>query len=191
MNATTTPHFHLPRTLVLVGLMGAGKTSIGRRVAARLGLEFRDADSEIEAAAGQTVSEIFASRGEADFRRGERQVISRLLTEPVHVLATGGGAFMDPDTRAAIRERGLSLWLRADLDTLVERTSRRNTRPLLESGDRREILRGLMDKRYPIYAEADLSVNSGLGSHDTTVEAVLKALADYVDQHASPNRVAS
>ncbi len=180
MNVNEFPPFRLPRTLVLVGLMGAGKTSIGRRVAGRLGLDFRDADAEIESAAGQTISEIFATRGEAEFRRGERQVIARLLHEPVHVLATGGGAFMDAETRAAIQHRGLSLWLRADLDTLVERTSRRSTRPLLEQGDRRQILKNLIDVRYPIYALADMTVDSGQGNHDATVETVLRAIATHV-----------
>jgi shikimate kinase len=180
MNANDAPPVHLSRTLVLVGLMGAGKTSIGRRVAARLGLEFRDADAEIESAAGQTVSEIFQTRGEAEFRRGERQVIGRLLQEPVHILATGGGAFMDAETRAAIKQHGLSLWLRADLDTLVERTSRRNTRPLLEHGDRRQILKSLMDSRYPTYALADLAVDSGHSGHEATVDVVLRAVATHL-----------
>jgi shikimate kinase len=180
MNANDAPPVHLSRTLVLVGLMGAGKTSIGRRVAARLGLEFRDADAEIESAAGQTVSEIFQSRGEAEFRRGERQVIGRLLQGPVHILATGGGAFMDAETRAAIKQHGLSLWLRADLDTLVERTSRRNTRPLLEHGDRRQILKSLIDSRYPTYALADLAVDSGHSGHEATVDVVLRAVAEHL-----------
>ena len=136
----STPQLHVPRTLVLVGLMGAGKTNIGRRLAQRLGLGFTDADSEIESAAGETIEEIFGRRGEAAFREGERKVIARLLGNPVHVLATGGGAFMDPETRALIRERGISIWLRADLELLHQRVSRRNNRPLLKQGNPREIL---------------------------------------------------
>ena len=124
------------RTIVLVGLMGAGKSKIGRRLAARLKLAFFDSDHEIEAAAGESIEEIFAYRGERVFRDGERRVIARLLAQPVHVLATGGGAFMDPATRRLIGERGVSLWLRADLDVLVSRVSRRNNRPLLKSGKR-------------------------------------------------------
>ena len=123
------------RTVVLVGLMGAGKTKIGRRLAIRLGLPFFDSDQEIEAAAGETIEEIFANRGEQAFRDGERRVIARLLAGPVHVLATGGGAFMDPATRAVIARRGVSLWLRADLDVLVQRVSRRADRPLLKAGE--------------------------------------------------------
>src|ERR1700739_1083637 len=125
------------RTIVLVGLMGAGKSKIGRRLAARLNLPFFDSDHEIEAAAGETIEEIFANRGERVFRDGERRVIARLLAGPVHVLATGGGAFMDPATRLVIARSGVSLWLRADLDTLASRVSRRNNRPLLKTGDTR------------------------------------------------------
>ncbi|HEX2115672.1 MAG TPA: shikimate kinase, partial [Alphaproteobacteria bacterium] len=120
------------RTIVMVGLMGAGKTSIGRRLAQRLGLAFVDADHEIEQAAGCTIEEIFERYGEAAFRDGERRIIQRLLERPPHVLATGGGAFMDPETRARIKEAGISVWLKADLDVLVRRVSRRNNRPLLK-----------------------------------------------------------
>lgn len=176
----SSPPLTVPRTIVLVGLMGAGKTSVGKRLAARLGLEFRDADHEIEAAAGLTVSEIFEKFGEEEFRKGERRVIARLLDEPVHVLATGGGAFMDPETRATIRQSGLSLWLKADLDTLVERTSRRNTRPLLRSGNPREILEKLIAVRYPVYGQADLVVESSPASLDTTVDKVLGALSSHL-----------
>jgi len=128
------------RAIVLVGLMGAGKSKIGRRLAARIGLPFFDSDPEIEAAAGETIEEIFANRGERVFRDGERRVIARLLAQPVHVLATGGGAFMDPATRQTIARRGVSLWLRADLDVLVSRVLRRSNRPLLKQGDPRAIL---------------------------------------------------
>jgi len=167
----------LPKTVVLIGLMGAGKSAVGKRLAARLGLPFVDADTEIEAAAGRTIDEIFQEEGETAFRRGESKVMARLLREtPVHVLATGGGAFMDPDTRALIKVRGVSVWLRADLDILVARTSRRNHRPLLRAGDPREILRDLIETRYPIYAEADLTVVSDERPPDATVEEVLRAL---------------
>jgi shikimate kinase len=165
------------RTVVLVGLMGAGKTKIGRRLATRLGLPFFDSDQEIEAAAGETIEEIFANRGERVFREGERRVISRLLARSVHVLATGGGAFMDPLTRAVIRGRGVSLWLRADLDVLVQRVSRRNDRPLLKAGDAQAILADLIERRHPVYSEADLTVDSGEGSPEATVSRVVAALA--------------
>ena len=165
------------RAIVLVGLMGAGKSKIGRRLAARLGLPFFDSDPEIEAAAGETIEEIFANRGERAFRDGERRVIARLLAQPVHVLATGGGAFMDPTTQALIARRGVSLWLRADLDVLVARVSRRNNRPLLKQGDPRAILAGLIERRYPVYAEADVVVDSGDGSPEVTVTRAIAALA--------------
>jgi shikimate kinase len=165
------------RTIVLVGLMGAGKSKVGRRLALRLGLPFSDSDPEIEAAAGETIEEIFANRGEQVFRDGERRVIARLLAQPVHVLATGGGAFMDPMTRSLIGRRGLSLWLRADLDTLVARVLRRNDRPLLKRGNPREILAELIERRHPIYAEADLTVDSGAGSPEVTVNRLIAALA--------------
>jgi shikimate kinase len=164
------------RTIVLVGLMGAGKTRVGRRLAARLNLPFFDSDVEIETAAGETIEEIFAKRGERVFREGERRVIARLLARPVHVLATGGGAFMDPETRMSIARRGVSLWLRADLDILVARVSRRNNRPLLQQGNPREILARLIERRYPIYAEADLLIDSGEGVPETTVTRAIAAL---------------
>jgi len=170
---------HLPKTIVLIGLMGAGKTSVGRRVAARLRLPFVDADQEIEQAAGCTIQEIFDRYGEAAFRDGERRVIARLLEQPVHVLSTGGGAFMDPVTRALIRERGLSVWLRASLDLLVARTAKRDHRPLLRTGNPREILKSLMDKRYPIYAEADLIVDSDERPAEDTAERVIRAVTAH------------
>ena len=157
--------------------MGAGKSKIGRRLAARLGLPFFDSDPEIEAAAGETIEEIFANRGEQVFRTGERRVIARLLAQPVHVLATGGGAFMDPATRAVIAQRGVSVWLRADLDTLVVRVSRRSNRPLLKSGDPRAILAKLIEQRYPVYAEADVVVDSAEGSPEATVNRAIAGLA--------------
>lgn len=181
----STPQLHVPRTLVLVGLMGAGKTNIGRRLAQRLGLGFTDADSEIEAAAGETIEEIFERRGEAVFREGERKVIARLLGNPVHVLATGGGAFMDPETRALIRERGISIWLRADLELLHQRVSRRNNRPLLKQGNPREILERLIDQRYPVYALADITVDTVDGPPEATLERVMAALERYLAEHAA------
>jgi shikimate kinase len=171
------------RSVVLVGLMGAGKSSVGRRVAGRLGLPFFDADCEIEAAAGCSISDLFARYGETAFRAGERRVMSRLLDGPRAVIATGGGAFIDPDTRALILEHAISLWLRADLDLLTKRVSGRDHRPLLKGGDPRAILAGLMEKRYPIYAEADLVVESLDQPTDLTVQAVLQALAVHCQSH--------
>jgi shikimate kinase len=165
------------RAIVLVGLMGAGKTKIGRRLAARLDLPFFDSDDEIETAAGETIEEIFANRGEAVFRDGERRVIARLLGGPVHVLATGGGAFMDPLTRRLIAARGVSVWLRADLDVLFARVSRRTNRPLLKTPDPRAVLAELIERRYPIYAEADVTVDSGEGPPDATASRAIAALS--------------
>jgi shikimate kinase len=165
------------RSIVLVGLMGAGKTKIGRRLAARLGLPFFDSDEEIESAAGETIEEIFTNRGEAVFRDGERRVIARLLGGPVHVLSTGGGAFMDPATRRIIAARGVSVWLRADLDVLFARVSRRTNRPLLKAPDPRAVLAELIDRRYPIYAEADITIDSGNGPADATASRAIAELA--------------
>jgi shikimate kinase len=172
-------HLALDRPIVMVGMMGAGKSAIGRRLAQRLGVPFVDADAEIERAAGCTIAEIFEKHGEAVFRDGERRVIARLLEGPVGVLATGGGAFIDPETRARIRSRAISVWLKADLDTLVERVSRRNHRPLLQQGEPREILARLIDTRYPIYAEADITVETGDAPTSATVERVIECLAAH------------
>ena len=166
-------------TIVMVGLMGAGKTAIGRRLAARLGLPFVDADEEIEAAAGSSITDIFERLGEASFRDGERRVIARLLEGPAIVLATGGGAFMDPETRARIAEKGISVWLRADIETLVRRTSRRQNRPLLANGDPREILERLKEVRYPVYQQADIIVDSLDGPAEVTLQNVLDGLDTY------------
>jgi len=168
----------LKRTVALVGMMGAGKSSVGRRLATRLGVPFRDADTEIEAAAGCTISEIFDRFGEADFRDGERRVIGRLLAQPPHVLATGGGAFIDPRTRADIKAQATSIWLRASVELLVSRVQRRDTRPLLRDGDPREILTDLLAKREPIYAEADLLLDSEEGPHSAVVERIVAALGE-------------
>ena len=170
----------LDRTIALVGLMGAGKSSIGRRLAARLGLPFRDADVEIEKAAGCTIEEIFARYGEEQFRDGERRVIARLIEEGHGVIATGGGAFVDPATRALILERGIAVWIDADIDTLVERTARRNTRPLLRNGNPREILTRLAAERAPFYAEAPIRVRSDNGPHADTARAILEAIDQWL-----------
>jgi shikimate kinase len=175
--AAASKAFAPERTIVLVGLMGAGKTNIGRRLAARLNLPFFDSDTEIETAAGETIEEIFRNRGEAAFRDGERRVISRLLAQPTHVLATGGGAFMDPATRAIITRSGVSIWLRADLDVLLARVSRRNNRPLLQERDPRAVLAELIERRHPVYAEADLTIDSGEGPPEQTVTRTIAALA--------------
>ena len=170
---------HIDRTVALVGMMGAGKTSIGKRLAGVLGVEFRDADAEIEKAAGCTVAQIFAEHGEPEFRRGERKVIERLITcEPPHILATGGGAFMDPETRALLKERATTIWLRAELDVLLRRVERRDNRPLLRGGDARGTLARLIEERYPTYAEAELVIDSNSGPHAAAVEAVLRALRE-------------
>jgi shikimate kinase len=167
------------KSIVLVGLMGAGKSSVGRRAAGRLGLPFFDADHEIETAAGCSISDLFARYGEPAFRDGERRVMERLLSGRRAVIATGGGAFIDPSTRALIAARAISVWLRADLEVLVKRTAGRDHRPLLRQGDPRQILAGLMEKRYPIYGEADLVVDSEDQPTDITVHAVLRALTEY------------
>lgn len=164
------------RSLVMVGLMGCGKTSVGRRLSVRLGLPFVDADEEIEAAAGKTISEIFADHGEAHFREGERKVIARLLKNGPQVLATGGGAFMHPETRENIKRAGISIWLKADLPVLMRRVMRRDNRPLLKTADPEARMRELMIERYPIYAEADLVAYSRDVPHEVIVEEIIDGL---------------
>lgn len=171
----------LERSIVLVGLMGSGKSAIGRRLAARIGMEFIDADAEIEAAAGLSINDIFEVHGEAAFRDGERRVIARLLAQPAHVLATGGGAFMDAETRKYVKERGISIWLRADFGVLLRRVSRRDNRPLLKVDDKEEVLRGLIEERYPTYGEANITVQSQDGPHEETVGEALKALRQFLE----------
>jgi shikimate kinase len=166
--------------IVLVGLMGAGKSCVGRRMAQRLDIPFIDADLEVEAAAGCSIVDIFEQYGEEAFRDGERRVIARLLDGPPSIIATGGGAFIDEQTRALIGEKALSVWLRADLDTLVSRTSGRSHRPLLNSSDPREILSALIDQRYPVYAEADVVVDTGSDNANVTCGRVIDALADHI-----------
>jgi shikimate kinase len=164
------------RSIVLVGMMGAGKSSVGRRLAARLGIPFVDADTEIEKAAGMSIAEIFQGHGEPYFRAGETRVIARLLEGGPQVLATGGGAFMNSDTREAIRVKGISVWLRATLDVLTRRIKRRGDRPLLKNTDPVETLRRLIDERYPVYAKADLTVESRDVPHDTIVDEIMEGL---------------
>ena len=164
------------RPIVLVGLMGVGKTTVGRRLAARLGLDFVDADHEIEAAAGMTIAEIFERFGEAYFRDGERRVIQRLVDGQPKVIATGGGAFVDEATRALILAKGIAVWLDAHPDVLAERVRRRDTRPLLRGRDARAVLTDLARVRSPFYAQAHHRVGSHKGPHETTVAAIMKAL---------------
>lgn len=165
------------RTIALVGLMGVGKTTVGRRLAAALNLPFRDADDEIEKAAGRSVSDIFAERGETEFRAGEHRVIARLLRdEPRHVLATGGGAFVQADTRRLLLQEAVVVWLKADLEVLAKRVVRKDTRPLLRGRDPMEVLRAQAEARYPAYAEAHLTIETGDGSHGKAVEQILSAL---------------
>ena len=178
-----TSRLRVDRTVVLVGLMGVGKSAVGRRLARRLDLPFIDADAEIEAAAGNTIEELFRQHGEAEFRAGERRVIARLLEGEPHVLATGGGAFMDPETRSLVRARGISIWLNADLDTLVERVSRRSNRPLLKNGDARQTLADLMAVRNPVYAEADITVASVDRPLGEMTVRVADALQDWIADH--------
>lgn len=166
------------RSVVLVGMMGAGKSSIGRRVAARLELPFVDADSEIEKAAGSSIPEIFEQHGERYFRDGERRVIARLLNHGPQVLATGGGAWMCPETRDSIAEQGISVWLKADVDVLLRRVKRRSNRPLLAGPDSEEKLVRLVEERYPVYARADVTVHSRDVSHEQMVDEVLAGLGD-------------
>ena len=168
------------RPIVLVGLMGAGKTAVGRRLAKRLGLPFIDADHEIEQAAGCSIAEIFDQWGEAAFRDCERRVIRRLLGDEIQVLSTGGGAFIDPETRNLVLDRGITVWLRAELDVLVARTARRKTRPLLNAGNPREILTKLIAARHPIYQEAPIVVDSTEDSIDATVDCVRAAIERHL-----------
>lgn len=175
------PILKLNRTIALVGLMGVGKSTVGRRLATRLNLPFADGDHEIESAAGMTVSEIFATRGEAEFRAGEARVMKRLLEGPPIILATGGGSMMNAETRQLLKDHAVTVWMRADLDVIAERVARRDTRPLLRGRDTVQVLSELAEKRYPIYAEADLKVDVGGGSHGVALEAMLSALRTYAE----------
>jgi shikimate kinase len=171
------------RSVVLVGMMGSGKSSIGRRLALRLGIPFSDADAEIERAAGMSIPDIFSIRGEAEFRSGEARVILRLLENGPQILATGGGAFMNADTRAAIASKGISVWLNAEFDVLMRRIRRRHDRPLLKPGDPAEIVRKLIQERYPIYALADLTVESRDVPHEKIVDETVSLLAAHLRTH--------
>jgi shikimate kinase len=166
------------RSLVMVGLMGCGKSAVGRRLAAKLGLPFTDADDEIEKAAGKTIEDIFAEHGEPYFREGERKVLARLLRSGSQVLATGGGAFMNAETRAAIEQAGISVWLKADLPLLVRRVAKRSNRPLLKTGDPEEVMRNLIEVRYPVYAGADITVESRDVPHEVIVAEILERLQE-------------
>lgn len=169
-------NYLLDKPIVLVGLMGAGKSTVGKRLANALGVDFVDSDNEIAEAAGCSISEIFETYGESMFRDLETRVLMRLLSSSPCVIATGGGAFINEEIRHEIKARTLSIWLRADLEVLVERVSRRDTRPLLKTGDKREILQRLMDERYPIYTQADITIDSNSGPHDTVVVDILQML---------------
>jgi len=169
------------RPIVLVGMMGAGKTTVGRRLAKRMDRTFVDADQEIEAAAGMSISEIFETHGEASFRDGERKVIKRLLKEPGIVLATGGGAYMNADTRNAIAEHGVSIWIKAEFEILMARVRRKSNRPLLQQKNPEAVMRRLIDERYPIYAQADVTVLSKNSPHSVVVSDVIVALDDYLN----------
>ena len=169
------------RTIALVGLMGVGKSSVGRRLANALDLPFQDADTEVEAAAGRSIPDIFAELGEPAFREGERRVIARLLEQPPHILATGGGAFMNDDTRALIKSKAVSVWLKADLDVLARRVGRKDTRPLLAGQDPLTVLEAQAEARYPAYAQADITVETGDAAHHVTVDQVIRALSAYVE----------
>ncbi|PTM40743.1 shikimate kinase [Bosea sp. 124] len=175
------------RAVVLVGMMGSGKSSVGRRLATRLGLPFVDADTEIETAAGMTIPEIFAQRGESEFRNGERRVISRILTTRAPlVLATGGGAFMNAETRARIADLGISIWLKADPEVLMRRVRKNAKRPLLQTANPEETLRRMLTEREPVYALADLTLVSRDEPHDVVVTAAIAALDEYL--RANPDR---
>jgi shikimate kinase len=174
------------KTIVLVGLMGVGKSSVGRRLATALDLPFRDADNEVEAAAGRSIPEIFAEMGEPAFRDGERRVIARLLDEPPHVLATGGGAFANPETRTLIKDKAIAVWLKADLELLARRVGRKEGRPLLKNRDPLMVLREHAQARYPAYGEAHVIVETGDTAHGVAVEAVIQALHAYLAAPPSP-----
>jgi shikimate kinase len=175
------------RSLVLIGMMGVGKSSIGRRLGARLGVPFVDADAEIEKAAGMSIADIFARHGEADFRSGEARVIARLLEGGPQVLATGGGAIMTADTRSAIKAKAVSIWLSADFDVLMRRISKRkNDRPMLQTADPAATLRQLLTEREPIYAQADITVHSREVPHDAIVAEIMRDLAAFLNAHTTP-----
>lgn len=170
----------LGKPVVLVGLMGVGKSTVGRRLARRLGLSFVDSDEEIEGASGFAPAEMFERYGERDFRDGERRLVARLVEGDIRVIATGGGAYVDPNTRKLLNERAITVWLDAPVDILAERTSRRDTRAQLRNGDPKSVLQKLAEERRPSYSEAHIHVRSGDGAHKDVVDAIVQALEDYV-----------
>jgi shikimate kinase len=172
----------LDRPIVLVGLMGAGKSTVGRRLAKRLGLPFVDSDVAIEEASGATTADLFERYGEHDFRDGERRLVARLVEGDIRVIATGGGAFIDPRTRQLLNERAITIWLDAPIDVLAERTGRRNNRPLLRKGNRAEILARLAEERRQNYAEAKIHIRSSGGAHGDVVESIIAALREHLGQ---------
>jgi shikimate kinase len=174
------------RSIVMVGLMGCGKSAVGRRLATRLGLPFVDADEEIEKAAGKTIEDIFAEHGEPYFREGERKVLARLLRSGPQVLATGGGAFMNSESREAIAHAGISIWLKAELALLVRRVAKRNNRPLLKNGDPEVVLQTLIDTRYPLYAEANITVESRDVPHEVIVAEIVERLGEALHVPVAP-----
>jgi shikimate kinase len=175
----------LNRPVVLVGLMGVGKSTVGRRLARRLGLPFVDSDTAIEDASGFSAAEVYERYGEQDFRDGERRLVARLVEGDVRVIATGGGAYVDPRTRELLNERAITVWLDAPVDILTERTGRRDTRPLLRNGDRKGTLERLSEERRPSYAEAHIHVKSGDGAHKDVVETIVRALDEYLAKPAA------
>ena len=170
------------RPIALIGLMGAGKTTVGRRLASMLSLPFRDSDAEIEAAARMTIPELFEAYGEPEFRALEARVIGRLVSEGPQVIATGGGAFMRAETRELLKAQAITVWLKADLDTLMERVQRRSNRPLLKAEDPRKVMRDLMEVRYPVYGEADLVVATRNVKRDVIAQEIYEALDRFTDE---------
>lgn len=175
--------FMPPKTIALVGLMGCGKTSIGRRLAKKLELPFSDSDQEVELSAGCSMKEIYSVYGEEAFKSGERRVIARLLSQPAQILATGGSSILDPETQALLKERSITVWLDADIETLVTRVSRRNDRPLIKDGNQREVLEELIRTCYPVYETSDIHVKTYDEATNTTVDRVIEAISEFVRVH--------
>ncbi|MDR0631609.1 MAG: shikimate kinase [Holosporales bacterium] len=175
--------FMPPKTIALVGLMGCGKTSIGRRLAKKLELSFFDSDQEVEVSAGCSMKEIYAVFGEAAFKSGERRVIARLLDQPPHILATGGSSILDEETQVVLKEKSITVWLDADLETLVARVSRRNDRPFIRDGNQRDVLESLINTCYPVYERSDIHVKTYDEATNTTVDRVIFAVSEFVKEH--------
>ncbi|MDR1207978.1 MAG: shikimate kinase [Holosporales bacterium] len=180
---TPTISFMPPKTIALVGLMGCGKTSIGRRLAKKLELSFFDSDQEVEISAGCSMKEIYAVFGEAAFKSGERRVIARLLDQPAHILATGGSSILDEETQTILKEKSITVWLDADLETLIARVSRRNDRPFIRDGNQRDVLEGLINTCYPVYERSDIHVKTYDEATNTTVDRVIFAVSEFVKEH--------